>query len=90
MNITLTIPDDKVARVINGMCGNFGYQPIINTLDENSIPVSTPNPETKADFAKRMMYKMIKDAVKSWEATTNAETARLAAIADVENNIILE
>lgn len=90
MDIILTIPDNKAQRIVNGICGTFGYQDTIDDLDDNSMPRSVPNPETKTQFSKRMLYKMIKDAVMAWESARDAEAARLAAISDVENNIILE
>lgn len=85
--INLTVPDGQLARLVNGIAGQYGYQatmPAPNPLDP---PV--PNPETKGQFAKRMMLKWAKESVKAWEATQSANTARDTASADVETGLTL-
>lgn len=73
--ISITIPDEYKDRVLDGFSYQFGYQDLIDDL---------PNPETKAKFCKRMLAKVIKDAVKSWEAVQAAEAARETALSNVE------
>lgn len=57
--ITLTFPDDQQTRIINGICKDMGYSA---TLEDGS-----PNPETKAQFAKRVIIERIKNMVTSGE-----------------------
>ena len=81
MDIKLTIPDDVATRVIDGFSGQFGYQEQVQDgVDAEGTPIMVANPETKAVFAKRMLMKVIKDTVRSYEARQASETARLAAI----------
>lgn len=58
MKITLTIPDDKITKVVNAICEKCHYE--AKTLI-NGVLVT--NPETKAQFAKRMIIKQIIDVV---------------------------
>jgi hypothetical protein len=83
MEIKLSIPDNIAQRVIDGIAGAHGYQDVIIGIDDSE----TPNPETKAQFAKRVIIADIKNAVKSYEAIQAAETARITAIESVENEI---
>lgn len=64
--MTINIPDAQLSKVVDGMCINYNYEPLINGL---------PNPETKAVFARRMLIELLKRAVAAGEA----KTARLAA-----------
>ena len=85
VDITLTIPDDVKDRVINGFCGQFRYQETVEDgVDEDGLPVMVVNPESKPVFAKRMLAKVIKDTVRTYEANQASETARLAAIASAD------
>ena len=82
-NFTITIPDAIVSRVVDGLAGQHGYQ--ATTTDEDT-GVVTPNPETKQDFARRMMRKWIKESVVAYE-TGLTEAARKAAEAKAELEI---
>lgn len=86
-SIQITIPDAVASRVTNGLAGQYNYQATIPAPNPLNPPV--PNPETKAQFAKRMVAKFIKDSVKAFEATQAAGTARDTASADVETTITL-
>lgn len=68
-NITLTIPDAQLARVIDGICLYYNYAATILTVGGGS---SVPNPETKAQFAKRMLI----EQTKIWIATVEGSTAQ--------------
>lgn len=57
--IIITIADSQTARVINALSTQTGYQP----FDINGVP----NPETRAQFAKRMIINWIKSQVRSQE-----------------------
>lgn len=87
MVISITIPDAVGSRVVDGLAGQYNYQATIPAPNPLNPPV--PNPETKAQFAKRMVAKFIKDSVKAFEATQAAGTARDTAAASVETAITL-
>ena len=58
-NITLNIPADKIQLIIDSFCNTQGYQEEIEGEGGEMIP----NPETKAQFAKRMVIEYVKDTV---------------------------
>ncbi len=78
--IIINIPNAVVNRVVNGLCGQFGY----NEYLEDGV---TPNPETPAQFAKQVVVQFVKNGVKAWEASQAAEQARLAALQAAEEEI---
>lgn len=86
-SIQITIPDGVAARVTDGLAGQYNYQATIPAPNPLNPPV--PNPETKAQFAKRMVANFIKDSVKAYEATQAARIARDTAAASVETAITL-
>lgn len=75
----ITIPNDQVTRVVNGMALTHGYQ---DTLNDGS-----PNPETKNQFAKRMLRKFVKSSVITAEAIQAADIARDIARQNAEAEI---
>lgn len=77
--IILNIPDAIAVRVLNAFCDNLGY----NGVNEDGAP------ESKQQFAKRMLIKFIKDNVRSRETLNAAATASLSAQQDVDANINL-
>lgn len=79
--ITITIPDAVATRVIDGFCKRYNYPP---TLEDG-----TPNPETKAQFAKRKVLEFIKRAVQEAEVEDARNAAAEEASASVENDIVL-
>ena len=85
MIITINIPDAIATRVVNGVAYQHGYaDTIINEQGEE-----IDNPETKAVYAKRMVIQNIKNAVRAYEATQAAETARQLAISAVNDEITI-
>ena len=63
-------------RLINALCSNYGYQPLI------SEPEVHANPETKEQFAQRMMDTFISENIKRYELgiiKEKAETEYLKA-----------
>lgn len=78
--ISVTIPNAILNRVTDGICGQYSYQATIN---------GSPNPETKAQFAQRMVREFIKNTVKGYEATVAQDAARTAAIASADTDIVL-
>lgn len=83
--ITITIPDEILQRVLDGIAGQHGYQTMIEQPEGEPIP----NPETKAQFAKRMMINWALQSIMAWESLQASEVARLAAITDAEQDIQL-
>lgn len=78
--VSITIPNGQLQRVLNGFAVSYGYQDVIE---------GQPNPQTKAQFLKATVIKIIKDAVKSAEAQTAASAARDAVHQDVDGNLTL-
>lgn len=76
--ITITIPDNITPRVINGFAKRYNYSPTLENGD--------PNPETKAQFAKRKIIEYIKQSVKEAEMqdATNAAATTAGTSADKE------
>src|SRR5512143_1305688 len=70
--ITVTIPDDKLARVIDGVAAAGGYQENIRQPDGSTIP----NPETKGQFVKRMVVRWVKSMVLRSELEAAIEVDR--------------
>lgn len=61
--ITLRADSTKITRILDGICEDNNYQSTIVDAEGNSIP----NPETKAQFAKRIVIERIKDMVLAGE-----------------------
>jgi hypothetical protein len=73
-DITITIPDAQVTRVLNAIADAKGFTGL--------------NPqggaETKAQFAKRMLIKTILEDVKRQEWSTSAAASRITIDASVD------
>lgn len=78
---TIFIPNAAVARVVSGICVYFQYQSVIVP------PIGDPftNPETQADFARRMIYEQLKGWVKTVEGKTATDSARTTSDAAVDS-----
>jgi hypothetical protein len=62
MIIPLNIPDNQKDLVIAALCSNQGYQAFTDAAQ------TVPNPETNAQFAKRMIIQIgIRDQVKLYQ-----------------------
>ena len=83
MNITVTIPDGQAPRLINALCLRYGYQASTYSQDENGVMVETPNPQTKAQFARSSLIKYLKDLVDEVEV----EEARKSIVVGAGVNI---
>lgn len=81
--ITITIPAGVTNRVIDGLCKRYHYQ---GFLDEEK---TMPNPETKAQFAKKRIISFIKSAVREAEAEDAKKAAESAVVTSVDNDIVL-
>jgi len=59
--VKLTIPNAHISRVLDAMSGIYGYQ---ETIDDGGGSM-IPNPESTADFAKRMIASFVVNLLKS-------------------------
>lgn len=82
LEFTFTISAANLTRVVQGVAYQNNYQDFVE--DPENPDEMIPNPETKGQFAKRMVKGYIKNCTTAWEANQASETARLAAIADAE------
>lgn len=57
--LSINIPDNQVTRVNDAIAALFNYQATIN---------GSPNPETKAQFARRMVIENLKRLVAQGES----------------------
>jgi hypothetical protein len=76
---TITIPEAVAPRVLDAVCGSLGYQ---DTVD------GQPNPETKAQFVRRMLKQSIRDMVRDYEARQYELSGKATLDADVKNRKI--
>lgn len=60
---SVEIADEDVDRVISSVCNNYNYQEQIIS-DNNQL---VQNPESKFQFANRMVRKFLSDHVKRYE-----------------------
>ena len=79
--IQVNIPDAVLPRVLDAIAARYGYSA---TLFDGS-----PNPETKAQFARRQIILWIKDIVVNREADLAGANARAAAVTTATNEVIL-
>lgn len=83
MNIQLTIPDAVSGRVVNAVAAMNNYQPVV----PNGSGAMVANPETKAQFAKRMISEKIIQMVKQYETQQAAQAAMAQAASSVDTDI---
>lgn len=88
--ITITIPDAHLQRILNGFAYQHGYQDEIPAVGANRRDILIPNPETKAQFTRRSLKRLILQSVRVYESEQAAEQARLAKIIEVNTIIDLE
>jgi len=83
--ITFNLPDPALPRLVDAICAKFGYR---STLEGGA-----PNPETRGQFALRIVRETMKGWVKEYEATNAAQnaasSARAAAEASVDADIAI-
>jgi len=80
---TVTIPDNILGRVIDGIAYQHKYQDMIR--DPNDPDLMIPNPESKVVFVKRMNKEWIQINVKAWEANLAGDAASEAAQDDADD-----
>lgn len=74
--ISVSLLDGLLDRVLDGVCGQYGYKTII--LGEGGKEVQ--NPETKAQFVKKVIASFIKESCCAYESNKDAEGARKVAL----------
>lgn len=79
---TIEIGDSDVERVLAAVCSNYGRQEEVDNPDFNvDLPIDdtnrlkVANPETKPQFANRMVRKFLSDHVSSHERREAKEQA---------------
>ena len=87
-SINLQIPDAVISRVINAICAQQGYQAELVAEDGTT----SSNPQTKAQFAKQFIIRVVMENVKRHEANLAAaqiteQTLRTGAIDKVEAEV---
>jgi hypothetical protein len=91
--ITLTIDNARIARVVDAICANNGYQETVPnpdpTWDGVLKPQYIPNPQTKAQFTNAWLRKTLKEQTRQHEGNRAAESARVAAMAAVDVEITI-
>lgn len=71
LNLTVTIPDDKVADVIDGLARQNSWTDLIEDGEGELVP----NPVTKGQHVKDWILDVVKS---SWKAYKDAEAKRMA------------
>lgn len=77
--ITVTIPDAVLPRVLAAFAASYGYQA--------TMPGGAPNPQTQAQFAKQKLADYVKAVVTAYEASQAAEGARTSAVNTANTDI---
>jgi hypothetical protein len=79
----INIPDDHVGRVVEAMCGVYGYSDYIDNPDFNSNapesevnPRLITNPEGRGQFANRKVREFLIENVRAHETRIAADAAR--------------
>ena len=75
--ISITIPDDRLQRVLDGFASAMKYPDLVPGAD--GMPI--PNPETKQQFFRRMLLEYIRTVVRAEER--KAAVAALPPPADL-------
>lgn len=79
--IVINIPDAVAPRVVDAFAKRFDYQ--------ETLPDGSPNPETKAQFAKRQVVRFVKNVVRQAEVEDARTTAQATAEQSVDSDIQL-
>lgn len=69
--ISFTIPDAVMPRVIDALCGAYGYRDL--------LPGGVPNPLSRPQYAREQVRLFIQAAVRAWEAQQASDAAASAA-----------
>ena len=81
--LTINLPTNTdVVRLVDAYADQFSYQ--TEVADPGDPLALIPNPETKKNFARRIILEGVKAVLAASEAKADAETARVAAIANAD------
>ncbi len=75
-DITITIPNAALTRVVDGICGIHNY---------TQATEGDPTPPTKNQFAKRALIDIIKHWVRTFELQEAQKTQQTTINTEVEN-----
>jgi hypothetical protein len=73
--ISITVNNAQLATVVDAMASVNNYQELIG---------GEPNPESKSDFARRMLVQYVREVCKAYKVSQSVETARVQALVDGE------
>ena len=77
--INITIPDDKVGRIITAFCDKYNYQDFVRDSEETLIP----NPQSKAAFVKAKVIDYIKNTTERMERQEAIRLAEQSVTSDI-------
>ena len=86
--ICINIPNDQSNRVIDAVTSIKKYR--VQVEDTNNTGSFITNPESKAQFTKRVLVEFLKDHVSSYEGNRDANLARIRAIQKVNSEINIQ
>ena len=75
LNLSVTVPDAQATAILADFCAYNGYQETIN---------GAPNPQTKAQFAKQVVVKFVRESIKAQRAQAASLAAAQTVIAEVD------
>jgi len=64
--IKYTISDEYLNRLVDAICGLYDYQPEVPNTETDGTGMK-PNPESKEQFAKRIIKEHLIKQTKRWE-----------------------
>jgi hypothetical protein len=77
-----SVPTAQTQRVLDGVAGAYNYQA---TVPDAAHPGQTlANPETKAQYVRRMLVSWVRESVRGYEATQAGEAARSSKAAEAD------
>jgi hypothetical protein len=82
-DITITIKDDVLTKVLEAFCASYGYVPTMSDPDKEGAVI--PNPITPAEFTRGMVFQYIEDVTKGYFIRQAQEKAVATAQRAVES-----
>lgn len=79
--ISITIPDLVLPRVLDAMASIYGYQA--------TLADGTPNPQTKAQFAKQQVAAFVKRTVAAHEVNDAIASASQSASSKANTDVVI-
>lgn len=100
LNISISVPDSQVTRLLDGFAANTGYQAtIINPEsiaefiarggNSGDYTPRIPNPTSKAAWVKISVINYIISAIQSTEIAEAERAIRKTVLDDIKQNIVL-